>query len=127
MLSVRFKSVGARILAAALILVIGGSLVGAAVLWHTSAIPTVSATPCHDCSALYSSGHIIDADVYALSATPESLRDQLVRVRGTFVHDSCYTSLRSNSCPHNYVRVGISRDIAACAGAQKALAIQTGF
>jgi hypothetical protein len=125
--SASFKSVAFRILAVALMLLVGGSLVGAAVLWHTSAIPALSATPCHDCSAIYMSGHIIDANVCTLSASPESLRDQLVRVRGTFVHDSCYTSLRDDSCPDDYVRVGLSRDITACAGAQKALAIQTGF
>jgi hypothetical protein len=50
-----------------------------------------------------------------------------VRVRGTFRNDACYTSLRVDSCPNDFIRVGLSRDVTACSGTQKALAIYTGF
>ena len=127
MLPVRFKTILVRTLAVTIILLVAASLVGAAVLWHSSALPSIESAPCGGCSSLYSSAKVVDSDVCALSASPESFRDQLVRVHGIFVHDSCYTHMVSDSCRTDFVRVGISRDIAACRGAQKALGICTGL
>jgi hypothetical protein len=117
----------ARSLAGVAVLLTGASVALAFALWLDSRPPRMELAPCRACASVYASSPIADLDLCTVMSAPEEFRDRTVRVDGVFLHDAGQTMLVSDACKKQSIFVGMSRDLVACAGTEKALEIHTGF